>query len=559
MSYSWHRDRRALARHSAGAHGFYDSAYQLAVYRHNEVQPDVIVDHELTHANLVNNTSIGLLEHVLVFLYWTARQSDQQAPANIAQALISTIRAATEMVHEAVAWFGTELQTNGHENTRVPAPYSRDVARLRTLFATIHPTTPATMPSEFDTVMTIAESVATYALNMPSVGELWSLPEQLSPPTLVEFLERAESESLRRFRLICSLLQNAPFSETEAWSRAMWHNDEPNAKERRRRLPAPESRWSMLWPSRTLSAVFRSDLPRSHTIRVIRQLAIQIGLLDGTSPPSFERIESSWQSFKATHIFNPAFDKYSQVTVVETPTNNRELLYSNDDDSRTALATGSYVLVSLVRGHPDEFNFVQGDAVDRVILTAHSGQRDYHASGEYRRPTWYADVASARAFLERQVRSKPIVVSSLGYSWEDGDFRGTGLLRNIPHVVGTIRDLRSLWLSLGFYSTMGLRGCRTIEWRPMPSLAGWKYFGFLLFKPADNPFPVVLMPCLVSFYERMMTITKQMKSPYGVELLEGGGNPYDWLGIMTNAVLTTVMDFERKRLEGASKPQAQSV
>jgi hypothetical protein len=202
---------------------------------------------------------------------------------------------------------------------------------------------------------------------------------------------------------------------------------------------------------------------------------------------------------------------------------------------------------------------VQGDAVDRVILTAHSGQRDYHASGEYRRPTWYADVASARAFLERQVRSKPIVVSSLGYSWEDGDFRGTGLLRNIPHVVGTIRDLRSLWLSLGFYSTMGLRGCRTIEWRPMPSLAGWKYFGFLLFKPADNPFPVVLMPCLVSFYERMMTITKQMKSPYGVELLEGGGNPYDWLGIMTNAVLTTVMDFERKRLEGASIPQAQSV
>jgi hypothetical protein len=151
--------------------------------------------------------------------------------------------------------------------------------------------------------------------------------------------------------------------------------------------------------------------------------------------------------------------------------------------------------------------------------------------------------------------SKPVLASSTGYDFGEGDYKGIDLLRDIPHVVVSIRDFRSLWMSLG--RKKGLRGCRNIEWRAMPSPSGRKYFGFLLFKPADNPFPIVVNPSVVYYHERTITAAIDLPST-AVQLVERRGDPYEWLGPMTHPVMTAAAVFEMGSYQDAVARAAES-
>jgi len=128
MSVYWARnvDNRVVANE----YGFYDTHGQIVVIPSRDILPSVVVDHELTHVNLVENTALGLLEQLLRCIEWVAvTDHNKEAEAKM-QAPISVILSACEIVHEAVAWFGTELQTGGSENFKAPPRYEEDVKRI---------------------------------------------------------------------------------------------------------------------------------------------------------------------------------------------------------------------------------------------------------------------------------------------------------------------------------------------------------------------------------------------------------------------------------------------
>lgn len=142
--------------------------------------------------------------------------------------------------------------------------------------------------------------------------------------------------------------------------------------------------------------------------------------------------------------------------------------------------------------------------------------------------------------LARIAYTKPVIVSSVGYDFRKADYGGFSILGECPHVVVAIRDFYSLCSGLSH----GLRGSPAIEWRSMPSLNGHKDFGFLLFKPSKQAFPIIINPCVLSKYRRIVSAIDQISWANGVHLIESSGQPYEWLGAMTDAVEMAVALFE---------------
>jgi hypothetical protein len=543
MSSQWHRERRMFAARTQGAVGFYDSAYQIALFPVEEPEPETVVDHEITHVNLVNKSSLGLLENVILLLWWEAKEESNSTAAASAEALSSAVLACSEIVHEAVAWLGTQLQTEGH--VKVPDRYSREVKRLRNVLDAMPQKPLIDNPANFDIVMSIAEEIGTYALNIPLVGEMWAHPEGILGQHMLSMLGYKPNDPLSRFKEICACLEGVPFPEMQAWVREM---ADSKSKQRCHLPAASQKKHFLFWKRDRLPVVFRSDLLPRDTASVIRSLAMELGLFrDAGEIPSDDDILKTWQVFKKTHMFQRDLDRYSQVAVLEAGRNYRELLYATLNDARkTFLGSGS-INVARTIGSGTEFNFARGTGIQHVILRADPLPMG-PPSDEYIVPTCHADFESARDFLKEMVATKPVVASSLGYDFSTGDFKGANLLKEIPHVVVTIRDFRSLWWSIAWETDNGLVGCRIIEWRAMPSPMGEKPFGFLLMKPSDRPFPIVMNPSLISQYPRTVSVADRMPSPHGTRLIESEGNPYQWLGGLKDAVMAAVAAVEGRQL-----------
>jgi hypothetical protein len=522
---------------TTGALGFYDSAYQVAVFPTEETSPYAIIEHEITHCNLVAHTGIGLLEQVLVFLAFAAREHDDSEVLKKVQAMNSIIMARTELVHEAVAWFGTELYTDGHENMRAPNGYAKEVGFLRKLFHAM-PGKAFTSPSEvFDTTMGIAEAVGVYALNIPLIGAIWSDPNQFFD-TINSALTQSPNNPLDRFHELCSRFQKMSFERMRDWSEAVWQTD-PASREAARKLPGSPAKRGILRRRSELPVIFRSDLLPTKTVQVIRTLAARLGL--GTfSSIDDERLLQIWETFKLTHMFVKEVDRYSQVCVLEKPRQYRAFVFQDAQTSQTALASVPVVVVTLIRPSATEFPTVSAN-IDTIILTGWTPQDGPHTED---RPVWHASVTEARAFLAEYATRNFVVASSVGYDFGAGDFRGIKLLYDIPHVVVTIRDFRSLWWALAWKSEKGLAGTRTIEWSAAPSLIGNKYFGFIILKPQNKSFPLVLNPSFIRERDRTVSVAEKLPGPYGVKLVMETGELAPWLGPMMEAALISALTYE---------------
>jgi hypothetical protein len=553
VSVSWHRTRLAASARAQGSFGFYDSAYQIALLPQQDVLPDVTVDHEMSHINLVMHSSLGLLERILVWLEWAAHWNGIPEAVTKVNALKQVILSATEMVHEAAAWFGTELQTEGHENLKAFTEYAADVKRIRRVFQQMPEKPFSELSKNMPLVMQIVDGLAIHALSPPLMAELWSRPELISPNTLRTGLGRKPNNPLARFRRICSRFEGVPFPQAHAWSRTMgveW-------TEQPRTLPAGRAKMFTFRRARDIAASFRSDLYTLGTVPVLRALARQIGLLNSapvrlredmvpTTQFDDDAIVQAFARFEVTHGINLNLDRYSHVCVLSTSERYRHLIYHEPDHAALALSGSRYLTVhrSLAAS---AYEFARGsNNPSQVILVGPNKGRD--ADGYDVRPSWYVDFPTAKDFLTPYAYSHPIIVGSPGYDFSNGDYEGVTLLKDIPHVVVTIRDFFSLWLALG---GTGLAGCRSIEWRSMPSPSGRKHFGFLLFKPADKPFPILVNPCLVTYYDRAVTAAELWPSGRGVRLIESRQNPYEWMGAMTDAVMTAAAVFEMGASEDA--------
>jgi len=539
MVNNWHRARLIENASSQSALGFYDSLYQIAIFPSEEVSPSVVIDHEITHVNLVNNTSLGLLEKVISALLWNAQEYGKKEAAAELKLLLRVVYASTELVHEAIAWLGTELQTEGYENKKAPVQYTREVQRLRHLFTKISQRSPLPIQIDFVVMMEIAESIGCYALNPPCIAELWSNPEQISVEFLQTLLQSPLNNPLTRFKQICAQLETVSLQEVQAWSHVQSSLD-PDLLEKQRILPKSSKKHFLFRKNiEQLPTTFRLDLEKTGNVQVIKTLANRLGFLEyyESSGSLDEHILKLWESFNFTHTFQPSLDRYAQVVVLETRKNWREFVYSDSEDARKTLSESLLVIVSVMRGELANLNFPSYEKTDPIILTGYPKlDVSTEISKEPLHPTWRTDLESANAFLTGFSKIKPVIASSIAYDFGEGDFKGRCLLRNIPHVVVTIRDFRSLWFAISFLGDKGLRNCKEIEWFAMPSLSGQPNFGYLLLKPANHEFPIVINPCVISEYNRILTVVDQMNSPYDIHLIRSAENPYIRLGSMMKAV-----------------------
>jgi hypothetical protein len=560
-SVAWHASVRAQA-----AFGFYDSAYQIVLLSGHDVDPHVVVDHEMAHVNLVINSSLGLLERIFVFLAWKARESANLEALEAAESLLSVIISVTEIVHEGTAWFGTELQSEGRENLRAPARYAAESQRLRSLFATM-PDKPFTeFRSQAPLLAQIADDIAIYALSPPAVEGLWSQAELITAETLRAALKGKRNDPLMRFREICSRLDGIPFPALEAWSRTVdWGATGNHDLPLQRR-----GRW-VFRNAAPIPAVLRADLYKRGDIgHVLRKLADRIGLRNPTDfwndTPEREgcvvselgldpQIVANWvasepiikafSQFEVTHGVDPGIDRYSQVCILESSRSYRELIFPDASQTCRALSGGSYLTVVLAHG--SSYKFTQRPInAGEIIVSGPIVASD--AEQNLLRPTWHADFAAARTFLRAIGISRPIIAGSIGYDFAVGDYAEVDLLKGIPHVVIATRDFRSLWFSLG----KGLAGSLQIEWRPMPSPSGHPYFGFLLLKPSNSTYPIVINAIILSQNERVVSVADRIPSSLGVQLVRAQGNPYAWMGAMTQAVMTAAAIFENGSAGGRS-------
>jgi hypothetical protein len=551
MSAPWHCARLAPNARHYDHFGFYDSAYQIVVMPQQERVPHLIVDHEMSHVYAVMNSSIGALERILVWLEWTAHAYNNAEAVNEVKALMEVILSETETVHEAVAWFGTELQSEGHENLNAPAEYAPDVQRLRQVFTRM-PEKPPAASETIPWILQIADCIAIYALSPPLMAILWSQPELISVEQLRASLRRNADNPLHRFRKICARVEEVPFQEALKWARALgvqWRGPDSASTNSRRTLPASRAK-SFLFKSPTeISAGFRSDLLFGlDTARLLRTLGTRMGLFDSAqlrliAPPSIRRpgqdpLLASFASFEASHGFRLDLDTYAQVCVCSTETDRRDGLY-HEKDVIAGMSGRRYLIVRLMWSSNLQFARPPRTPTQVIITGPADGVHPDDGVSIY--PTWYADIAAAGPFLASYGRQRPIVASSVGYDFGAGDYAGAALLRDVPHVVLTIRDFRSLW---GSIRDNGLRGCRNVEWMALPSPSGRRHFGFFVLKPSDSPFPIVVNPTLVYQSRRAVTVAEDWPSTEGTRLVEYRGDPYHWMGPMAFAALTAAAVFE---------------
>jgi hypothetical protein len=286
----------------------------------------------------------------------------------------------------------------------------------------------------------------------------------------------------------------------------------------------------------SISRVRRSQLPVERTPDVIKALSDYLTpALSRTYLANSEiDIKELWSSHKLMYMYTPNLDRYAQVCVLGLR-QRRSLPIVDSSGLGVEHLVHSPFLIASLGGTTRRYEFgIQPNrpkAPQKVFLAAPSS---FDAL-----PTWHATLSNARLILSRFGR--PIIVSSLGYSFSQGDFEGTQVLRGVPHVVISISDFKYLWLRL---LDEGLAGSRIIEYMPMPSTISGSKFGFLVLKPADKSFPIILNPCVVCYWKRIVGAVDDLKSP-NVRLVQAEQHAQAWLGLrMKQAVETAAIVFD---------------
>src|ERR1035437_4044625 len=138
-----------------GPSGFFDNGNHIVVVPNLLPRPNVVVDHETTHCNLVQATTIGFVQ--LVSQFCASINSTSIAPQ-----LSGYLMASTEKVHEAVAWLGSELMTADAEKLAPPAQYAPLANRIKSAIVKIQDR-PFSI-SHNQTVMELLDCLGMYAL-----------------------------------------------------------------------------------------------------------------------------------------------------------------------------------------------------------------------------------------------------------------------------------------------------------------------------------------------------------------------------------------------------------
>lgn len=553
MSTPWHRNRGSVPGRAHGGFGFYDSAYQIALVPQDELEPAVVVDHEITHVYLVQRSSMGLLERILLWLEWSAHEQggDPRVIAAI-QDMTNAVLRATESTHEAIAWLGTEMQTEEREELRAPPDFAPGVQRLRKTLEGMPGRPEGSLAERHTEVMTIADEIGVVALDLPLMRELWEAPEQVIR-RLDNALRTTSNAPQQRFEWLCSYFETVPYAEALSWAKRRAGilpatEEDPDGVKVPHLPPGGKDRSIFSRRRAPLPVVRRTDLPRAETAKLMRTLLTRVGLhalvtTAGERPAnvlSDDELLEAFDIFDVTHGFLFGLDRYAQTCVLDRREVARERPLPDDPVQNVFLLDlEPYLIVSRNRT-PSVVNFARrSEWVEGLLIRA--PMRGEDEDGTPLSSTWTVDEETARPFLRSYSNRGAIIASSVRYDLGAGDFEGMDCLVDIPHVVVAISDFRSLWMRL---ISRGLAESSEVEWKAMPSPAGRKHYGFLVLKPADRSFPVVLNPSPVEHFRRVVSVAEALPSPRGVRLRESLAPPPIWLGAMEHAVMTAAAVFE---------------
>lgn len=526
---------RALGRRAASApepppeFGFYDADAQIVVVAGpDELAPSVTVDHEVTHVNLLRLSGLGLVEQVLSFGRWLGRGSadpEMEPWEAVFEWPLDAVRKASESVHEAVAWLGVEIQTEGIEDFQAPDEYRKDVCRLERLLKSATGLA-AEGPDRLQPYLLAGEAIGVHALGPPALEKLFASPA-FNVRDLRWTLSADANDPRGRFNRLCDALCATDWPSLEAWSRATFK--------------AARSAEAELadGPASAVPVVHRSRLEPRALPRIKGLLS---SLRTAESAPSLEELAAGWETFRLLFTVVPELDVYSQTCVVPAAKQRGWPVFRGEVTPHE-LDRASILVVSRSADHRAGYEWSKPRRDDGVAIVG----RIERSPNMFETFVWETGSDSARRFLANAAlsRSASVVVNGVGYDYEESDFAGFPLLEAIPHVVVRLGDFRSFWFGNAVERGRGLAARTTIEWMPMPfPMNPESYFGFIVLKGAGRAWPIVVMPCIIGKYDRIVSVADDVPSPHGIRLVEARGDPYAWLGDMGRAVVDAARAFE---------------
>jgi hypothetical protein len=442
--------------------GFFDLRNHIVVVPEARVPVHLVVEHEMTHVNIVRTAALGVLEEALAALYgWAFHLNDSDGMARIRSARASLSR-WSHPVHEAAAWFATEELRRDYEGKelrlRPPLSYQPDVARLIRLFT----------PLELSALARIelVEAIAARALSAPQIVDLLALPDRLTIDPAEDAL--STDPPIRRFRNLTQWVIS------KGWSADLLQE---------------WARWNAAWNGEAVAWTPMSTLGREAPSRILPAIARELDIDVFRSPweGAAAGAEAVWHFYDDHWRIDLSTDRYLHVCVLHThgvvnpPTPfHGELRELNQSLLLSVQGTSSRP------GQPEGGRVFDADHVAVLAL-----------------PPW-ASTSTWRALslhdLRNLLRDDPtalVIASSEGYDMNKGDYPG-GFLRGVAHVVIATLSFAGLLNRL----TRGLAGSNKLEFIVAPSFV-YQEYGYVLIKPSKVESPVVISPTPLQLWNRV--------------------------------------------------------
>ncbi|TPV48007.1 hypothetical protein FJ661_19790 [Pseudarthrobacter phenanthrenivorans] len=488
--------------------------HQIVVVPSRRLPPQVVVDHEITHVSLARNTSLGLFESICVYLYHAVSEDSPDAAYDFWESFGQPVHDATEMVHEAVAWYGTELQAGSSAGISTPGRYADLVGHLRGVVEGRG--LPALSPDGFSGRLDVIESAAICALNSPIVQEFWNEPAALTPSRLTEKIALPENDPEHRFRAILAWLSTLDTPAMLHWSETFSNP----------RLPRLD-----LSVTIDIEELRPSSLDKSRLVEVIEQLAKESGLTN-TSRQSFME---GWQRHQVFSTFNPKIDRYSQVCVVEPPLEGDLLGDRSPESFERALASSRLIVGWGPQPVDSPLRFTEPHP--RVVYEAHGGTLR----------VWTGSVKDVRMLIQSRKPEASVLAHTVNYDFGKGDFFDE-LLADVPHVVMASLDFVSLWLRLTI--TGGIAGCSALEYAVIGSPNYGSDYGYLLIKPLDRVDIMVILPTLPKLLTRVLSFANSgfAEGISAVNLRPTRRSEYDFVNVLGQHILDAIDIFEHSEV-----------
>lgn len=511
-----------LKRGTAAYYGYYDQHNQIVVSPSLHLPPHVVVEHEITHVNITNNSTLGLFEQVVLFAQNLAYgRATREAAERLWNGYGAVVQQRCELVHEAAAWYGTELKTAGFEDKTAPGRYAPLVRRVRRAVER-HDLPPfVTAATHGAGRLDLVEDAAIFALSPPVVRQWWADPGAVTPHDVQRALRSADNDPMPRFEALLDWLGTQPTEQVLAWSRSRQPKGEDPA------APQPTRRhWLRSTP---LPASRRRDLAAAGTVALVEHVVRQAEAVPGQAHDDLtDVIGLIWGLSELTERFEVHVDRYAQVCVLQ-PGGSRHIPIDEGSDPPAGLDRATRLIV--------------GVAPPEQTMPTHLPYGDHahviYDVSDHQSRVWIGESATVHRELVRRHGTVPVIASSRGYDLSTCTLGG--VLDDIPHVVMAPTDFRSMWFRLA--GSGGLGGCPVIEYDVLRSPRLGDDYGYLLLKGADRPDPILIVPIVAPAAARIVAHAEGA-SPDGIELRRAGVARGQWVGPLARHVMAAAQAFE---------------